>query len=95
MNNVETLVNIPLILAMGGEAYATIGTEGSTGPKLFCLSGHVERPGTYEVEFGATLRDLIDLAGGVSGGRSTTRSRRSCSAVRPASSSGRRRSTCR
>jgi NADH-quinone oxidoreductase subunit F len=70
VNNVETLVNIPLILAMGGEAYASIGTEGSTGPKLFCLSGHVERPGTYEVEFGATLRDLIDLAGGVSGGRS-------------------------
>ena len=43
--------------------------DGSTGPKLFCLSGHVARPGTYEVEFGATLRDLIDLAGGVPGGR--------------------------
>jgi len=69
VNNVETLANIPLILEIGGEAYARIGTEGSTGPKLFCLSGHVERPGVYEVEFGATLRDLIDLAGGVSGGR--------------------------
>jgi NADH-quinone oxidoreductase subunit F len=69
VNNVETLANIPLILAMGDEAYASIGTEGSTGPKLFCLSGHVARPGTYEVEFGATLRDLIDLAGGVPGGR--------------------------
>ena len=69
VNNVETLVNIPLILEIGGEAYAAIGTEGSTGPKLFCLSGNVERPGTYEVEFGATLRDLIDLAGGVPGGR--------------------------
>jgi NADH-quinone oxidoreductase subunit F len=69
VNNVETLVNVPLILEMGGEAYARIGTELSTGPKLFCLSGHVERPGTYEVEFGATLRDLIDLGGGVSGGR--------------------------
>ncbi|HYH93309.1 MAG TPA: NAD(P)H-dependent oxidoreductase subunit E [Candidatus Saccharimonadales bacterium] len=68
VNNVETLVNIPLILELGGEAYAGIGTEGSTGPKLFCLSGHVERPGTYEVEFGATLRDLIELAGGVTGG---------------------------
>ena len=68
VNNVETLANIPLILAMGGEAYARIGTDGSTGPKLFCLSGHVERPGTYEVEFGATLRDLIELAGGVRGG---------------------------
>src|SRR5688500_411369 len=69
VNNVETLANIPLILEMGGEAYARIGTEGSTGPKLFCLSGHVARPGVYEVEFGATLRDLIELAGGVSGGR--------------------------
>jgi NADH-quinone oxidoreductase subunit F len=67
VNNVETLANIPLILELGGEAYAQIGTEGSTGPKLFCLSGHVERPGVYEVEFGATLRDLIDLAGGVTG----------------------------
>jgi NADH-quinone oxidoreductase subunit F len=69
VNNVETLANIPLILEMGGEAYARIGTEGSTGPRLFCLSGHVERPGVYEVEFGATLRDLIELAGGVDGGR--------------------------
>ena len=69
VNNVETLVNIPLILTMGGEAYAQTGTEGSTGPKLFCLSGHVARPGTYEVEFGATLRELIELAGGVPGGR--------------------------
>ena len=68
VNNVETLANIPLILEIGGEAYARIGTEGSTGPKLFCLSGHVERPGVYEVEFGATLRDVIELAGGVSGG---------------------------
>ncbi len=70
VNNVETLANVPLILEMGGEAYAAIGAGGlSTGPKLFCLSGHVAQPGTYEVEFGATLRDLIDLAGGVPGGR--------------------------
>jgi NADH-quinone oxidoreductase subunit F len=68
INNVETLANVPLILELGGEAFARIGTEGSTGPKLFCLSGHVARPGTYEVEFGATLRDLIELAGGVPGG---------------------------
>ncbi len=65
VNNVETLANIPLILDIGGEAYARIGTDASTGPKLFCLSGNVARPGTYEVEFGATLRDLIELAGGV------------------------------
>ena len=69
VNNVETLANIPLILEMGGDAYARIGTEGSTGPRLFCLSGHVERPGVYEVEFGATMRDLIQLAGGVSDDR--------------------------
>jgi NADH-quinone oxidoreductase subunit F len=69
INNVETLANIPLIVLEGGEAFAAIGTEGSSGPKLFCLSGNVERPGVYEVEFGATLRDLIDLAGGVPGGR--------------------------
>jgi NADH-quinone oxidoreductase subunit F len=69
VNNVETLVNVPLIVEMGGDAYARIGTEGSTGPRLFCLSGHVERPGVYEVEFGTTLRDMIDLAGGVPGKR--------------------------
>jgi NADH-quinone oxidoreductase subunit F len=69
VNNVETLANVPLILEMGGQAYAGIGTEGSTGPRLFCLSGHVERPGVYEVEFGATLGDLVDMAGGVPGDR--------------------------
>ena len=69
VNNVETLVNIPLILELGAEAYAAIGTEASTGPKLFCLSGNVTRPGVYEVAFGATLRDLIELAGGVPDGR--------------------------
>jgi NADH-quinone oxidoreductase subunit F len=69
VNNVETLANIPLIVLEGGEAFARIGTEGSTGPKLFCLSGHVERPGVYEVPFGTTLRELLELAGGVPGGR--------------------------
>jgi NADH-quinone oxidoreductase subunit F len=69
VNNVETLVNVPLIIEMGGGAYARIGTDGSTGPRLFCLSGHVERPGVYEVEFGATLGDLIAMAGGVPGER--------------------------
>ena len=69
VNNVETLANVPLILRDGGATYATIGTGGSTGPKLFCISGNVERPGVYEVEFGERLRDLIELAGGVTGGR--------------------------
>ena len=63
------MANIPRIVLDGGETFARTGTDGSTGPKLFCLSGHVARPGTYEVEFGATLRDLIELAGGVPGDR--------------------------
>jgi NADH-quinone oxidoreductase subunit F len=67
VNNVETLVNVPSIVLEGGEAFAAIGTAESTGPKLFCLSGAVRTPGVYEVEFGATLGELIDLAGGVSG----------------------------
>ena len=68
-NNVETLVNVLDILRDGGAAWARTGTADSTGPRLFCLSGHVERPGLYEVPFGATLQQLIDLAGGVPGGR--------------------------
>ncbi len=69
INNVETLVNVLEVLRIGGPAYAAIGTEGSTGPRLFCLSGHVERPGVYEVEHGVTLRDVIRMAGGVRGGK--------------------------
>ena len=70
INNVETLINVPLILRDGAGPYAAIGTEGSTGPRLFCLSGHVVKPGVYEVDHGATVRDLIELAGGVTGNRS-------------------------
>jgi NADH-quinone oxidoreductase subunit F len=69
INNVETLVNVLPIVLEGGEAFAAIGTAASTGPKLFCVSGNVARPGVYEVAFGATLRELIALAGGVPGGR--------------------------
>ena len=74
VNNVETLVNVLLILGEGdgvggGSRYAATGTEGATGPKLFCLSGHVARPGVYEVPFGTTMRELLDLGGGVPGGR--------------------------
>lgn len=69
INNVETLANIPLIVLGGGKAFAAIGTPRSTGPKLFALSGHVERPGVYEVDFGVTLRQLIELGGGIPGGR--------------------------
>ena len=70
VNNVETLVNVLDIVARSGPVYAETGTDVSTGTKLFCLSGHVERPGVYEVPFGTTLRELLELAGGVPGGRS-------------------------
>ena len=71
INNVETLVNVLDIVGSddGVAAFKAIGTEGSTGPKLFCLSGNVTTPGVYEVAFGMTLRELLDLAGGVPGGR--------------------------
>jgi NADH-quinone oxidoreductase subunit F len=67
VNNVETLINIPEIILRGGAAYARIGAGNSAGYRLFCLSGHVVRPGVYEVPFGATLGNMIDLAGGVGG----------------------------
>jgi NADH-quinone oxidoreductase subunit F len=67
VNNVETLVNALPIVLEGGPAFAQIGTEKSTGPKLFCVSGAVATPGTYEVPFGTRLGELLDLAGGVTG----------------------------
>jgi NADH-quinone oxidoreductase subunit F len=68
INNVETLANVPYIIANGADAYKKFGTEKSSGPKLFCVSGDVKRPGLYEVPFGVTLRHLInDLAGGFNG----------------------------
>ena len=63
VNNVETLVNVPPLLREGGAAYGGVGTEGSAGPKLFCVSGEVARPGLYEAPFGITLRQLLQLAG--------------------------------
>ncbi len=71
INNVETLTNVPLIIERGAAWYASIGTPKSTGPKVFCLSGHVNRPGNYEAAFGSiTFRDLIyDLGGGIRGGK--------------------------
>lgn len=69
VNNVETLVNVPGLLLDGGAAYAGIGTPRSHGTKLFSISGHVTRPGVYEVEFGVSIRDLIALAGGIPGDR--------------------------
>jgi len=69
INNVETLVNIPLILREGGTTIGGLGTQGSKGRKLFCVSGHVARPGVYEYVFGISLRQLIEQAGGVPHGR--------------------------
>ena len=69
VNNVETLVNVLEIVLGSGAAFAELGSGTSTGTKLLCLSGHVERPGTYEVAFGATLREVLELGGGVPGGR--------------------------
>jgi NADH-quinone oxidoreductase subunit F len=67
VNNVETLVNVPRIILEGGAAYSALGTESSAGTRLFCLCGHIARPGVYEVVMGTTLQQLIDLAGGVAG----------------------------
>jgi len=71
INNVETLICVPLILERGAEWFAECGTERNGGPKLYSVSGHVARPGTYEAPMGRiTLRQLIeDYAGGVPGGK--------------------------
>jgi NADH-quinone oxidoreductase subunit F len=61
INNVETLLSVLEVLRIGGPAFAAIGTEGSTGTRLFCLSGCVERQGLYEHEFGATLGSGVVL----------------------------------
>jgi NADH-quinone oxidoreductase subunit F len=69
INNVETLAKVPTIISNGADAFRRFGSEKSTGPKLFCVSGDVARPGLYEMRFDATLRHLLeDLAGGVVGG---------------------------
>ena len=67
VNNVETLANIPRIILNGGKAFAAEGTDQSSGTRLFCLSGRVALPGLYEFEFGATLGEILDAAGGFSG----------------------------
>jgi NADH-quinone oxidoreductase subunit F len=68
INNVETLCNVPIIVELGAAEYRKSGTEKSPGPKLFCLSGDIERPGLYETPFGLTLRELLVMAGGVADG---------------------------
>jgi NADH-quinone oxidoreductase subunit F len=70
VNNVETLTNVPWIITNGADAYKQIGTEQSPGTKIFCVSGHVNKPGNYELPLGVTFRELLyDYAGGVPGGK--------------------------
>jgi len=69
VNNVETLSNLPLIIGIGPEKYAEIGSEECPGPKLFSVSGFVEKPGVYELPMGVTLKEIIyDHCGGIKGG---------------------------
>ena len=63
VNNVETLLNVVDIVVEGGASFAATGTKDSTGTRLFCASGHVTRPGIYEVAMGTPLRALLDTAG--------------------------------
>ena len=65
VNNVETIASIPSIITRGADWFRSLGTAKSTGHGLFSLSGHVTRPGQYEAPLGITLRELLELAGGV------------------------------
>jgi NADH-quinone oxidoreductase subunit F len=65
VNNVETIASVPVIVTGGSEWFRSMGTERSPGPKIYSLSGHVERPGQYEAPLGTTLRELLELAGGM------------------------------
>jgi len=70
INNAETIAAVPHILLMGGEAFAKLGSERNGGTRLFGISGHVERPGVYELPMGYSLRKAIyDVAGGIKGGK--------------------------
>jgi NADH-quinone oxidoreductase subunit F len=69
VNNVESIASIPPIVLHGDEWFADMGTEGSRGFGIFSLSGHVEKPGQYEAPLGITMRELLEMAGGVRGGK--------------------------
>jgi NADH-quinone oxidoreductase subunit F len=69
VNNVETIASVPFIVLGGSDWWRSMGTEKSPGPKIFSLSGHIVRPGQYEAPMGTTLRELIDMAGGMRDGR--------------------------
>ena len=69
LNNVETLVAAMAVINMGADEWLKLGTKQSPGTKWFCLSGHIAQPGLYEVPFGLTIRDLLDMAGGIPEGK--------------------------
>ena len=60
VNNVETLCNLPHIVQRGGEWFKSLGTEKSTGTRVFCCSGHINRPGNYEMLLGTPIRELLE-----------------------------------
>jgi NADH-quinone oxidoreductase subunit F len=68
VNNVETIATVPYIVNGGSDWFRSMGTEKSPGPKIYSLSGHVERPGQYEAPLGITLRELLEMAGGMKDG---------------------------
>lgn len=69
INNTETLASIPMILAKGGEWFSKLGVPGAGGTKLYAVSGHIEKPGNFEIPMGTPFKDLLDLAGGIWKGR--------------------------
>jgi NADH-quinone oxidoreductase subunit F len=69
VNNTETLANVPGILVNGPDWFKEMGTEDSPGMKIVCISGHVEKPGNYEVPLGTTYRELLEMAGGMKDGK--------------------------
>ena len=69
INNTETFASIPYIIAQGGQKFADMGVQNSGGVKLFSVSGHVNNPGNFEVPMGTPFKKLLEMAGGVRGGR--------------------------
>ncbi|MDY0012346.1 MAG: NADH-quinone oxidoreductase subunit NuoF [Rhodocyclaceae bacterium] len=69
INNTETFASVPFILNMGGESFLNLGKPNNGGTKIFSISGHVNRPGNYEIQLGTPFAELLEMAGGVRGGR--------------------------
>jgi len=69
INNTETFASVPFIINMGGESFLNLGKPNNGGMKLFSVSGHVNRPGNYEIPLGTPFADLLEMAGGMRGGR--------------------------